>query len=132
MRNRAKCKLCKSIIESFHRHDYVSCGCGEISISGGNEVLECSSKDWKNFLRVDDLGNEIVVKVESKMESQDSIDSIIPEKKLSKEDLLKELSTMIENIEKLPTNAMSMPITHYDFLSSLLLLKLFFDCKEDI
>ena len=43
MRNRAKCKLCSSVIESYHRYDEVSCKCGEINISGGNDVLEVIS-----------------------------------------------------------------------------------------
>ena len=54
MRNIAKCKLCSSIIESKHRHDYVSCLCGEISIDGGNDYHKCFAKDWRNFVRVDD------------------------------------------------------------------------------
>ena len=65
MRNRAKCKLCQSTIESFHPTDLVLCKCGEISVDAG-EGLKCAAKSWENFLRVDDEGNEIIVKVESK------------------------------------------------------------------
>ena len=80
MRNRAKCKLCSDILESFHEHDWVSCKCGEISICGGNVKLECSAKDWKSFLRVDDQGNVIVPKVMQK----DEVEAIVEPKALSK------------------------------------------------
>ena len=46
MRNRAKCKLCKNIIESKYEGDNVHCECGEISIDGGNERLSCASLNW--------------------------------------------------------------------------------------
>lgn len=116
MKNRAKCKLCKSIIESFHDTDYVECKCGEISVYGGPK-LQCGAKDWSNFARVDDLGNEIDVKVKEDVKPLD-----IPAHKPSKAELLDLLDNMIERIEELPANAMSMPITHYDFCSSLILL----------
>lgn len=115
MRNKAKCKLCQSIIESFHEGDYVECKCGEISVSGGGRMY-CGAKDWNNFRRIDDLGNEIVVK----MEDVKPVDN--PTNKPSRKDLLAMLDAMIESIEKLPTNAMVQPITHYDHCSSLILL----------
>jgi hypothetical protein len=66
MRNRAKCKLCSSIIESMKLDDYVSCKCGAITINGGTYAYECRANHWENFIRVDDEGNEIIVKVEEK------------------------------------------------------------------
>ena len=36
-RNRAKCLLCGDIIESTHVHDFVTCGCGNLSVDGGKE-----------------------------------------------------------------------------------------------
>jgi hypothetical protein len=119
MRNRAKCKLCKSEIESFHRYDYVTCGCGEISISGGLETLECSARDWNNFLRIDEEGNEIIVKVKDAIENDPPSQA---QSTPSKQELLQMLSEMISTYENLPQNAMSTPVTHYDLLSSLLLL----------
>lgn len=116
MKNRAKCRLCKSVIESYHEADYVECKCGEISVSGGLK-LYCGAKDWKNFVRVDDLGNEIQVKINDDVKPLD-----IPTHKPSKAELLDLLDNMITRIEELPTNAMNMPITHYDFCSSLILL----------
>ena len=110
MRNRAKCKLCESIIESFHNHDYVTCKCGEISIDGGLDYYKASAKDFNNFLRVDDEGNEIIVKVQEN------------NSKPTKTELLNMLDEMIKNIENLPVQAMTSYITHYDFCASLLLL----------
>ncbi len=115
MINRAKCKLCLSIVESLHDTDYVACKCGEVAVDGG-QAMKCFAIRWENFIRVDDLGNEIVVKL--KEEVEDKTDSPKP----SKKELLDMLFEMIKNIENLPPNAMSTPITHYDLLSALLLV----------
>lgn len=37
--NKAQCDNCKEIIESVHRHNYVTCKCGNISVDGGKEYL---------------------------------------------------------------------------------------------
>jgi hypothetical protein len=63
MRNRAKCKLCNKIIESFTLNDFVHCECGQIGISGGAYRLDCFAQNWENFLRIDDQDNEIEVKI---------------------------------------------------------------------
>ncbi len=119
MKNRAKCKLCLSIIESFHDLDYVTCNCGHISVSGGSR-LECSAENWSNFVRVDEKGNEIIVKV---VDPDELIDDVKPlyNESISKEDKLKMLEEMIKSYESLPPQALSTPITHYDFLSALVL-----------
>ena len=39
-RNRARCKACGSVIESKHRHDYVTCSCGQIAVDGGLDYLK--------------------------------------------------------------------------------------------
>ncbi len=114
MKNKAKCKLCHSIIESFHDMDYVSCKCGHISVSGGPK-MECSAIDWNNFLRVDDQGNEILVKV------KDDVKPLYNENP-SREDKLKMLDEMIKSYENLPPHALEAPITGYDLVSSLLLV----------
>lgn len=116
MINRAKCKLCNSIIESYHATDLVLCKCGEISVDGGN-ALRCSANNWDNFIRVDDQGNEIEVKVKYLNDVEDK-----PTTSPNKKELLKMLEDMIENIERLPPQAMLTAITHYDFCSALLLL----------
>lgn len=122
MKNRAKCKLCKSIIESFHSTDYVTCSCGEISVDGG-EALLCAAKEWKNFVRVDDEGNEILVKVKDTPIE-------IPHEKPTKKDLLKMLTDMVENYEKLPQHAMTAPVTNYDLWAALALLSSILACED--
>lgn len=115
MKNRAKCKLCNSVIESFHATDYVLCKCGEISVDGG-EALRCAANDWSNFIRVDDKGNEILVKI------MDDVKQLDIDTKPTKKELLDMLERDIKAIEGLPQHAMLTPITHYDFCSSLMLL----------
>ncbi len=121
MKNRAKCKLCESIIESFHSTDYVSCKCGEISVDGG-EALRCFANDFNNFLRIDDDGNEVIVLIKD----HGSNAEVIPVTITKKQDLIKELEEMIKSIEKLPRHAMDSPITHADFCSLMMLLSAIF------
>lgn len=125
MRNIAKCKLCLSVIESFHSTDYVTCKCGEIAVDGG-DALKCAAKDWNNFMRVDDNGNAIVVKVQG----NDDVKQLDIQTKPSKKELVGMLEEMIKGIERLPDHAMLAPITHYDFCSALLLLSSIF--KADL
>ncbi len=117
MKNRAKCRLCNTTIESFHPTDYVTCKCGEISVSEG-DAMRCSALDFKNFLRVDDVGNEIIVTVKK--------EEVLPNQETShrpnREELLQMLDEMIKSYENLPQHAMLAPITHSDFCSSLMLL----------
>jgi len=112
MRNRAKCKLCESIIESIDQMGEVSCKCGQISVSGG-DLLGCSALNWTNFLRVDDEGNVIVPKIQERP-------------KVTREDFLGALDEMIKRIEDMPQNAMVVSINHYDFVSLLILLSSIF------
>jgi len=125
MKNRAKCKLCNTIIESFHDLDLVLCKCGEISVSSGN-AMRCGANDWANFVRVDDLGNEIVVKVQDDVNPLD-----IPKSKPGIKELHQMLNEMIKNIETLPQHAAIQPITHYDFASALLLVSELFKALDD-
>ncbi len=117
MRNRAKCRKCNSIIESYHSEDHVICKCDEIEVYGG-AAMRCAAKDFANFLRVDDEGNEIIVSVKDK----DDVKPLDIGTKPTKEDLLKMLDEMIKNIDAMPTHIMTEPITHYDFVSALLLI----------
>lgn len=36
-KNKAKCRVCDTIIESKHVHDFVKCKCEAIFVDGGNE-----------------------------------------------------------------------------------------------
>ena len=101
MKNRAKCKLCGDVIESFHSYDYVACRCGEIAVDGGMDNFRCIANDFGNFLRVDDEGNEIVVKVVEKgeqMKISEQWDAILHD--MSRGDMLIMLDTYIQELEE--------------------------------
>lgn len=53
--NRAKCKLCGDVIESKHRHDFVSCKCGEIFVDGGHDYIRRGAKDMSNIIDMDEV-----------------------------------------------------------------------------
>lgn len=114
MLNRAKCKLCHTIIESKHEKDYVSCQCGEISVDGGS-AMRCAAKNFSNFLRVDDEGNEIEVKVVEKY---------------NKEYVMKLLEDYIEKLEALPQQAMHTYVNHFDLITSLNLIHMILKAKD--
>lgn len=40
--NQVKCNICNEIITSKHRHDYVSCNCGNLHIDGGIDYAKRS------------------------------------------------------------------------------------------
>jgi hypothetical protein len=135
MRNRAKCKLCNSIIESFHRTDYVTCNCGEICLDGGPELLKCFANDYLNFLRVDDEGNEIIVTFLKDGEKEQSKESEVKEEKSvtsrpTKKELISMLDEMIKSYENLPPNAMYSNPTHFDIYSALLLVLALFRAED--
>lgn len=122
-RNRAKCKLCGETIESFHATDYIMCKCGEISVADG-QGMRCGARDYKNFIRIDDEGNEITVVVKDQ-----AIDNVMPQDapKPTRSELMEILSDMIKTYEELPQYAMVQPTTHYDLLSVLLLVRSLFN-----
>ena len=128
MKNRAKCKLCEEVIESHFLEDNVSCKCGEISISGGELKNWCAAKNWENFLRIDDEGNEIVPKVIIKplpdsLSNQNTGDvKPLYIEKPTKEEMVEMLDKMIKSIEDLPQQAMTLPVNQYDLLSFMLLI----------
>ena len=134
MRNRAKCKLCDHIIESLHTHDYQLCKCGEIGVDGGKDYHRVMAKNWANFLRIDDEGNTIIPSIIEKKETDtDSSHDNKPEDskyKPSKKELIVMIEEMIKSYENLPQNAMTLPITHYDLLSLMLLLSALFKAED--
>lgn len=40
VRNRIKCLLCKTIIESKHTHDFKWCKCKSVAVDGGKSYLK--------------------------------------------------------------------------------------------
>lgn len=49
-RNIAKCRQCGDVIESKHRHDFVSCRCGAISLDGGMDLVQRRIGNRADFL----------------------------------------------------------------------------------
>lgn len=127
MKNRAKCKKCLSVIESYHSTDWVDCKCGEISVDGG-EAMRCGSKNWSNFVRVDDEGNEIVPIIKSPEDLED-VKQLYNEKPTRKE-LVEMLDSMIQNVENLPDHAKLSGINHYDYCALIMLLAQIFKTPE--
>jgi hypothetical protein len=121
MKNRAKCKLCNDIIESFHQYDYVTCKCGEISVDGG-ESLKCFFKNKENFLRVDDEGNTIIPKFIEKEDESEKKEGEINLSKDKRQNIIDNIDNLIKTVESLPKHVMEMPIMHYDYVSLLMLL----------
>jgi hypothetical protein len=139
MRNRAKCKKCKAIIESLTVTDYVECPCGEIAIEGGLSALRSYANDYANFLRVDDLNNEILTKYvadpekpdEGHSPEDDSSHGKQPEK-LTKFDKLEMLRRCTAFYEELLPKARYEPISHQDLHAVLgLLVSLFEELCAD-
>lgn len=122
MRNRAKCKKCNSVIESFHRYDYISCSCGEIAIEGGAALFRTYAHDFANFLRVDDDGKEVSVSFQNNNPKNDQDKSQDKPKKATKQDLIEEFHRLVENLENLPEQALTLPVSHYDLYSFMLLV----------
>ena len=50
--NKAKCGVCGDVIESKHRHDFVRCSCGEISVDGGKDYLKRSAGNFDNLIEL--------------------------------------------------------------------------------
>lgn len=122
MRNRAKCKKCQQIIESVDK--YIVCSCREIGIG---PHLYAAARDWDNFVRIDDDGNEISVRYEDKGNDQDQeINKQEEAHKPTKDDMIRMLDEMVKSYENLPQPALLSPVSHSDFLSLLMLVSSLF------
>lgn len=97
--------------------------------------MRCGARDWDNFLRVGDEGNEIKVTIKIKGEAEatesvaiqkgkeeEKISDHIQPRKPSKAELLDILEAMVERIETLPPDALYAAVTHADFGALLMLL----------
>jgi len=49
IRNSAMCLECNQHIESTHRHDYVTCMCGNLSVDGGADYIRRAVKDATKY-----------------------------------------------------------------------------------
>lgn len=124
MRNRAKCRLCKSEIESVTLSDVVSCACEEITIWGGLQELRSLAKDYKNFLRLDENGNEIEVKVINKSDEKKEV-PVEEEKQpeLTREQKVDMVDAMLKYYEDLPGHVMLSNPTQYDMKAVFLMIR---------
>lgn len=48
--NRCKCRKCGDVIESKHRHDFVSCTCGAIFTDGGKDYIRRGAEDLNDII----------------------------------------------------------------------------------
>jgi len=119
IRNRAKCKKCQSIIESFFPTDLVFCACREIAVEGG-EAMKCMANEWSNFLRVDDEGNEIIPTIREVKDS--SVELEVPHRIHNKSEILKVIDHLIDTLNDLPPHALATSLTQYDQLAMLTIL----------
>jgi hypothetical protein len=108
------------VLESYHKFDYVSCKCGEIAITGGDVAFEVFANDFSNIIRIDDQGNEVAVKVEENGELADKALVNEASKVVSKKE---RVDSIISQLESLPSDAMSHPLTHYDLIYILRLIR---------
>lgn len=53
LKNAVKCNNCEDTIESKHRHDFVTCSCGRVSVDGGSAYLRrVGAGDWTDISRI--------------------------------------------------------------------------------
>lgn len=122
MKNRAKCKLCLTTVESFFEGDICSCKCGEITVYDGS-AMRVEFRNIENLVRIDDLGNEIVVTYKDKEQAEtNQPQEEQPFKELTRGELIAELDRLIEYRENLPDHTKLGPINGYDFISLMLLV----------
>lgn len=48
-RNSAMCLECNTEIVSTHRHDFVSCPCGNVHVDGGNDYMKRGVRDFNKY-----------------------------------------------------------------------------------
>jgi len=111
MINRAKCKLCNDIIESWLPDEIVPCKCGAIAVCDG-AAMRMYPAGSPHFVRVDDRGNEIVVEyVTTKDNEEDHQSPQDKESKISTDEAIYALERSIEYNDSLPYHERYIPIT---------------------
>jgi len=55
--HKVQCKKCNDIIESKHRHDFVTCSCGSISIDGGKDYMRWLG-NFEDFIDLSEVTSE--------------------------------------------------------------------------
>jgi hypothetical protein len=79
--------------------------------------MRCAAKDFSNFSRVDDEGNEISVQVlgDKSLENQ-------PGEPPNRTELLEMLEGLIHGYDNLPQHALLKPVSHADMQSALMII----------
>jgi hypothetical protein len=133
VKNRAKCKLCSSIIESFHPTDHVICKCGEIELNGGDAMF-AKANNFANFIRVDDLGNEVLVKYKGPSDQQKDDDT--PQdapKEFTYKELVDEFERLIHADEEIISQGNHHNASMFDLWRYMIhLLKIFKGIRNDL
>ena len=50
IRNSATCTSCSRDIESVHRHDFITCECGNVAVDGGKDYIRRIVRDELNYI----------------------------------------------------------------------------------
>jgi hypothetical protein len=124
--------LCKDIIESLDKHDYVSCSCKEIAIDGGRNYFRCVAGTWSNFLRIADDGSEIEIKISEEKEDADTKNKVdeTQDKEITKQELMQHLKDHLNYFEGLPSHVKHSFMTNQDMDSVLRLIYAILERKE--
>jgi hypothetical protein len=59
--NKAKCLACGETLESRHRHDYVTCSCGNLSVDGGKDYLKRNFRDYSMIEELSEFEGDLDV-----------------------------------------------------------------------
>lgn len=65
--NKAMCKNCGDVVESKHRHDFVTCSCGWLSVDGGHDYTRRVFKEDGCFVEM-----SVIVKEKISHENTDN------------------------------------------------------------
>ena len=52
IKNQIKCLKCGDIIVSKHRHDFVTCSCGNVSVDGGSDYCRVSFEEKDTWVDI--------------------------------------------------------------------------------
>ena len=56
--NKCQCRKCGDVIESKHRHDFVSCKCGAIFTDGGKSYIRRGAADLNDIIDLSETYEE--------------------------------------------------------------------------
>ena len=56
--NKVRCNKCQSVIESKHRHQFVTCECGHVSVDGGKDYQKRAWNGNPDWFEIDKNGKE--------------------------------------------------------------------------